>query len=180
MKFTETRLKNAFLIETEPRKDERGFFLRTFCSREFAGYGLRTNMVQSNLSHSVSKFTLRGMHYQSDGAEEAKLVRCSRGRIWDVIIDLRPGSPTYCQHQGFELSGENNLMLYVPEGFAHGFITLVDNSEVFYQVSNFYDPSREHGVRWNDKIFGIEWPTTRPVISAKDSAHPDYVPLKRT
>lgn len=174
MKFRETVLKGAFVIETELRKDERGSFERSFCAKEFKIYNLNNNMVQSNLSKSVKKHTLRGMHFQVNGAEEAKLVRCIKGRIWDVIIDIRPKSATYCNHFGIELSEENNLMLYVPEGFAHGFITLEKNSEVFYQVSNFYTPESERGIRWNDKSFNIKWPTDNPVISDKDNSHPDF------
>jgi dTDP-4-dehydrorhamnose 3,5-epimerase len=115
------------------------------------------------------------MHFQQNGAEEAKLVRCIKGKIWDVIIDIRPNSDTYCQHVGIELSENNNLMLYVPEGFAHGFITLEDDCHVFYQVSNFYTPNSENGIRWNDQLFGIQWPTLNPIISDKDNQHQDFI-----
>ena len=179
MKFTETELKGAFVIEMVPRVDERGFFARTFCAHEFSENGLKSNMVQSNLSKSTLKNTLRGMHYQVNGAEEAKLVRCTRGKIRDVIIDIRPESATYCKHFSIELTDENYKMLYVPEGFAHGFITLTDNCEVFYQVSNFYTPNSEKGIRWNDTLFNIEWPTKNPIISEKDNAHPDFIPVKK-
>ena len=175
MVFTETELKGAFIIDLEKRVDERGFFARTYCADEFAKHGLSTSMPQSNMSLSKSKYTLRGMHYQIDGAEEAKLIRCTKGKILDVIIDIRKNSPTYCQHIAVELSSENYRMLYVPEGFAHGFITLKDDVEVDYQVSQFYTPGKERGIRWNDPLFGIKWPTEKPVISEKDATHPDFV-----
>jgi dTDP-4-dehydrorhamnose 3,5-epimerase len=175
MIFTETKLKGAFIIELEKRIDERGFFARTFCADEFKKHGLNTNMPQSNMSLSKFKNTIRGMHYQVDGAEEAKLIRCTKGSILDVIIDIRKGSPTFAQHIKVELTDENYKMLYVPEGFAHGFITLSDNVEVSYQVSQFYTPGKEKGIRWNDPMFKIEWPTSNPVISDKDAAHPDYI-----
>lgn len=175
MKFTETKLPGAFIIDLEKRFDERGFFARTFCANEFAAHGLKTNMVQGNMSLSKLKGTLRGMHYQVDGAEEAKLIRCTKGAILDVIIDIRKDSPTYCQHIAVELNDENHTMLYVPEGFAHGFITLVDNIEVSYQVSQFYTPGKEKGIRWNDPLFGINWPIANPIVSEKDAVHPDYV-----
>ncbi len=174
MQFKEIYLKGGFVITTEPRKDERGSFERTFCANEFKSMGLKHIMVQSNLSKSTQKHTLRGMHYQVNGAEEVKLVRCIKGRIWDVIIDIRPGSATYCQHFGIELSEYNDTILYVPEGFAHGFITLEHNCYVSYQVSNFYTPNSERGIRWNDKTFNINWPVTDPIISEKDNNHPDY------
>lgn len=177
MIFIETELKGAYIIEIEPHIDERGFFARTFCVNEFKQQGLNYNMVQSNLSKSLKKNILRGMHYQVNGAEEAKLVRCIRGKIWDVIIDLRPDSSTYCKHIDVELSEYNNRMIYVPEVFAHGFITLVDNCEVFYQVSNFYTPNSELGIRWNDSLFKINWPTNQPIISEKDKSLPDFVPI---
>jgi len=174
MIFTETKLKGAFIIELQKREDERGFFARTYCADEFAKHGLSTNMPQSNMSLSKEKGTLRGMHFQVDGAEEAKLIRCTRGSILDVIIDIRKDSATYCQHIAVELTDQNHRMLYVPEGFAHGFITLVNNVEVAYQVSQFYTPGKEKGIRWNDPLFGIEWPTTNPIISEKDAVHPDF------
>ncbi len=175
MIFTETKLKGAFIIDLEKRFDERGFFARTFCANEFAAHGLKTNMVQGNMSLSKQKGTLRGMHYQVDGAEEAKLIRCTKGAILDVIIDIRKDSATYCEHIAVELTDENHRMLYVPEGFAHGFITLVDNIEVSYQVSQFYTPGKEKGIRWNDPLFNIQWPTSSPVVSEKDGQHPDYI-----
>lgn len=175
MKFTETKLKGAFIIELEPFVDLRGSFARTFCANEFAAHGLNTVMPQSNLSISKPKYTLRGMHYQVDGAEEAKLLRCQKGAIIDTIIDIRKDSPTYCEYLQVELTDKNNTMLYVPEGFAHGFITLEEDCEVFYQVSEFYTPGKEKGIRWNDPLFNITWPTNEPVLSDKDAAHPDYI-----
>lgn len=175
MIFTETKLKGAFVIELEKRYDDRGFFARTFCANEFAAHGLKTNMVQGNMSLSKLKGTLRGMHYQVDGAEEAKLIRCTKGAILDVIIDIRKDSATYCEYIAVELTDENHKMLYVPEGFAHGFITLVDNIEVSYQVSQFYTPGKEKGIRWNDPLFNIQWPIANPIVSEKDGQHPDYL-----
>lgn len=175
MIFTETKLKGAFIIDIQKREDERGFFARTFCADEFKTHGLNTVMPQSNMSLSKFKNTIRGMHFQVDGAEEAKLIRCTKGGILDVIIDIRKNSPTYCQHIAVELTEENYRMLYVPEGFAHGFCTITDNVEVSYQVSQFYTPGKEKGIRWNDPLFGIVWPTQNPIISEKDAVHPDFV-----
>ena len=174
MIFTETKLKGAFIIDLEKRTDDRGFFARTYCAEEFAKHGLSTSMPQSNMSLSKFKNTLRGMHYQIDGAEEAKLIRCTRGSILDVIIDIRKKSETYCQYFSVELTDENHRMLYVPEGFAHGFITLSDNVEVSYQVSQFYTPGKEKGIRWNDPLFNIQWPIDQPILSEKDAIHPDF------
>ena len=175
MIFTETKLKGAFVIDLEKRSDERGFFARTYCADEFSKHGLKTNMPQSNMSLSKQKHTIRGMHFQVDGAEEAKLIRCTKGSILDVIIDIRKDSATYCEHIFVELTEENHRMLYVPEGFAHGFITLTDNVEVSYQVSQFYSPGKEKGIRYNDPLFGINWPTSNPIISDKDGVHPDFI-----
>ena len=175
MKFTETKLKGAFIIELEPFIDLRGSFARTFCAHEFSEYGLRSNLVQSNLSKSKPKYTLRGMHFQVDGAEEAKLMRCQKGSILDTIIDIRKDSETYCEHIQVELTDNNNTMLYVPEGFAHGFITLEENCEVFYQVSEFYTPGKEKGILWNDPLFNINWPTNNPILSNKDANHLNYI-----
>ncbi len=174
MKFIETKLIGAFIIELEPFHDHRGSFARTFCANEFAEHGLKENLVQTNLSISYPKHTLRGMHYQIEGAEEAKLVRCIKGHILDSIIDLRNDSPTYCEHVSVELTGDNNRMFYVPEGFAHGFVTLEDNCHVMYQVSNFYAPGKERGIRWNDPMFNIQWGVEHPILSDKDSILPDY------
>lgn len=175
MKFNETILKGAYVIELEPRIDHRGFFSRTFCANEFKKYGLEENMVQSNLSYSKEKHTLRGMHYQVNGHEEVKLVRCTKGRLLDTIVDLRPASPTYCQYFSVELTSDNFKMLYVPKGFAHGFLTLEENTEIFYQVSSFYSQENERGVRWNDPAFKIAWPVKNPILSEKDKIHPDYI-----
>ena len=170
MKFTETKLKGAFVIELEERTDDRGFFARTFCAREFEEHGLKTSLVQSNMSYNHKKGTMRGMHYQVAPAMEAKLVRCTRGSVYDAIVDLRPDSPTYLQHFGLELSADNHKALYVPEMFAHGYLTLTDGAEVFYQVSEFYTPGTERGLRYNDAALGIEWPVAIEVISEKDAA----------
>lgn len=177
MIFTKTKLEGAYIIDLEKREDPRGFFARTFCANEFAQHGLKQTMFQGNMSLSKPLFTLRGMHYQIDGAEEAKLIRCTKGSILDVIIDIRPNSATYCQHISVELTQENYRQLYVPEGFAHGFITLEENCEVSYLVSQFYTPGKEKGIRWNDPLFGIKWPTDSPIISEKDAVHPDFIKL---
>lgn len=168
MRFIDTKLKEAFIIELEPKEDERGFFARSFCQEEFKAHGLNSRVVQCNISFNRKRGTLRGLHYQIAPYEEAKLVRCTRGAIYDVIIDLRPESPTFKQWIGVELTAENHRMLYVPEGFAHGFQTLEDNTEVFYQVSEFYHPESERGVRWDDPAFNIEWPLPVTVVSEKD------------
>lgn len=176
MIFTETKLAGAFILDLEKRGDHRGFFARTFCANEFEEYGLRTNFVQANMSKSLEKYTLRGMHYQVDGAEEAKLIRCTRGRILDVIIDMRSDSKTFCDHIAVELTEDNFRQLYVPEGFAHGFLTLEDEIEVTYLVSQFYSPGKEKGIRWNDPLFNIDWPIDAPVLSEKDANHENFVP----
>lgn len=175
MIFKETTLKDAFVIELQKREDERGFFARTFCRDEFAAHGLNTIYPQCNMSLSKDKFTLRGFHYQIDGAEEAKVVRCIRGALLDVIIDVRKGSPSYGQHLAVELTADNYVALYVPEGFAHSFITLEENTEAFYMVSAMYTPGKERGIRWNDPAFGVKWPTDQPIVSEKDANWPDYV-----
>lgn len=168
MIFTETKLKGAFLIDIEPREDERGFFARSWCEDEFAKYGLNTRVVQCNISFNKKRGTLRGMHYQSEPFPEAKLARCTAGAIYDVILDLRPNSPTFKQWVSVELTAENRRALYIPEGFAHGFQTLEDNTEVFYQMSEFYHPECARGVRWDDPAFGIEWPIEEIIISVSD------------
>ncbi len=175
MIFEETALKGAYIIHPEKLEDDRGFFARVWCENEFEAHGLSTSMVQSNLSFNHNKGTLRGMHFQIFPYEEVKLVRCTLGVIYDVIIDLRNDSPTFMKWTGVELSADNHRMLYVPEGFAHGYQTLADRSEVFYQVSQFYTPNSESGVRWNDSAFNIEWPETAVrTISEKDQKWPDY------
>lgn len=174
MIFKETSLKGAFIIEPELKEDERGFFARTWCQREFMDHGLNTSLVQCNISFNRIKGTLRGMHFQRPPYEEAKLVRCTMGKIYDVIIDLRPDSATFKKWFALELSDDNRTMLYIPEGFAHGFITLTDNTEVFYQMSQFYHPEYADGVRWNDPAFNINWPIDVKVISDKDKGFPDF------
>lgn len=177
MIFKETKLKGAFIIEMEPIKDMRGFFARAWCKKEFEEHGLKPYLVQANITFSREKGTLRGMHYQVAPYQEAKLVRCLKGALFDVIIDLRPDSPTYREWIDIELAEDNYKMLYVPEGFAHGYQTSEDNTEVFYQVSQFYCPESERGIRWNDPAFGIRWPQTQDlVISKKDKKWPDFLP----
>ena len=175
MIFTETKLKGAFEIEIKKLEDERGFFGRSWCAHEMEDHGLKTNICQVNTSFSKMKGTLRGMHYQLDPYQETKLIRCTRGKILDVIIDLRKDSPTYKEWIAVELSQDNYKMLYVPEDFAHGFITLEDDSEVYYLVTQFYAPGAEAGIRWDDPGFNIKWPMTPVVISEKDKSHPNYI-----
>jgi dTDP-4-dehydrorhamnose 3,5-epimerase len=174
MLFHSTTLQDAKRIELEKRGDERGFFARTFCEREFAAQGLETQFVQQNASRSAQQGTLRGMHFQKGADAEVKLIRCLSGAILDVIVDLRPESPTYKKWEAFELSDANSDMLYVPRGFAHGFVTLTDNVEVTYLVSAFYAPAAEGGVRWNDPVIAIAWPFEPTVLSPKDAAWPDF------
>ena len=176
MIFTETPLSGAYLIDVEPHRDERGLFARSWCEKEFRDHGLNTRLVQCSISFSDCKGTLRGMHFQLPPHEETKLVRCTAGSIFDVIIDLRPKSPTYCQHFAVELSATNHRMLYVPRGFAHGLQTLEDRSEVFYQMSQEYVSEASRGVRWDDPAFAIEWPLDVTVISPRDRQFPDFVP----
>lgn len=175
MILTPTAVKGAFILEPEKLHDYRGFFARTWCQKEFEAYGLNPRLVQCSLSFNKTQGTLRGMHYQVAPHEEAKLVRCIRGAIYDVIIDLRPESPTFKQHIGVILSAENYKTLYIPEGFAHGFLTLEDNTEVFYQMSEFYHPESTRGVRWNDPTFGIHWLTEVKVIAERDCHYPDFI-----
>lgn len=174
MIFTETKLKDVFILELEKNVDERGYFARTFCENEFSNAGIPFKPVQANISYNQHKHTLRGMHYQASPDEEAKLVNCVRGAIYDVIIDIRVGSPTFNKWLGIELSAENKKMLYIPEGFAHGFITLADDTEVNYLMSEFYKPGSGRGLRWDDPAFNIEWPAEISVISEKDKQWPPY------
>ncbi len=201
MIFKETRLKGAFIIELEPIEDNRGFFARSFCQEEFRLHGLNTNIVQCNISFNKKKGTLRGMHYQAAPYEEEKLVTCIKGAIYDVIIDLRPDSDTYCQWIAVELTAYRSQLpadssqliahgadlsanclpltahynlLYVPKGFANGFLTLEDHTEIFYQMSEFYAPGYGRGIRWNDPVFGIKWPEEVKVISNQDKNYPDF------
>ena len=176
MMFLEKSLKGAFIIEIEMQEDHRGFFARSWCQREFEAHGLNPRFVQCNVSFNKKKGTLRGMHYQVAPYAEAKLVRCTMGSIYDVIIDLRPESPTFMDHYAVVLSAENRKAVYIPEDFAHGFQTLEGNTEVFYQMSEFYVPGCVRGVRWDDPAFGIQWPPDERIISDKDRAYPDFRP----
>jgi dTDP-4-dehydrorhamnose 3,5-epimerase len=177
MRFLETPLPDAFIIELTPVGDDRGHFARTFCRAEFEAHGLNPNILQVNTALSKRRGTLRGMHYQDAPHAEAKLVRCIRGALFDVIVDLRPASSTYCRWFGIELTPDGGKMLYVPEGFAHGYQTLMDHTEVTYQVSASYAPQAEGGFRWDDPSVAISWPITEGVLlSAKDRAWPDFTP----
>lgn len=175
MIFSTTPLAGAFVVDVEQRADDRGYFARAWCQREFADMGLSHEVVQCNLSHTTRRGTLRGMHWQAAPYGEAKLVRCTRGSVWDVIIDLRPDSPTYTRHFGVELTSGSARALFVPEGFAHGFVTLDDETDVLYQMSQFYEPSAARGVRWNDPAFGIAWPISDPLLHPRDAHYPDFV-----
>ena len=172
MRFIPTTLDGAFVVEIEPVADSRGLFARTFCAREFAQYGLTETFVQDSVSWNASKGTLRGLHYQRPPHGEVKLVRCTAGALLDVIVDLRPASPTYLQHVCVELTAENRRALYIPAMFAHGFQTLMDGTEVAYQISAFYAPDHGAGLRWNDPRLGIEWPLAVSVMSEKDQSWP--------
>jgi dTDP-4-dehydrorhamnose 3,5-epimerase len=177
MKFLETRLQGVYEIEAEPREDERGFLARSFCQREFEARGLVTAIAQCSVSYNRERGTLRGMHYQQAPYAEAKLIRCLRGALCDVVIDLRPQSSTFLQWVAVELKarpGRLSRMLYVPEGFAHGFQTLEDDTELFYQISEFHTPEAARGVRWDDPAFRIEWPEPVRVISDRDRTYPDF------
>jgi dTDP-4-dehydrorhamnose 3,5-epimerase len=176
MKFSPTALAGATIVDQERHMDARGYFARTFCEREFAEHGLPSRMVQSNVSLTTTVGTLRGMHYQDP--PEDKLVRCMRGAIWDAIVDLRPGSPTYCQWLGMELSASNGRMLLVPKGFAHGFVTLADDAVVCYQMSEFHRPGGERGACHDDPAFGIEWPVPVVQVSDKDRSWPRFIPRR--
>jgi len=172
--FKETFLKGAFVIEPERIEDERGFFARTYCRETFQSNNLNPNLAQCNISFNRRKGTLRGMHFQIKPYEEAKLIRVTKGSIYDVIIDLRTDSPTFKQWMAVELSAENRTQLYIPEGFAHGFQTLQDETEMFYQMSEFYRPQSARGIRWDDPAFGIEWPIYEKIISIKDQQYPGF------
>ncbi len=177
MKFTTTDVTGVWLIEPERFSDERGFFARTYCREEFAAHGLNPAVVQCNISFNTRRGTLRGLHSQLPPWEEAKLVRCSRGAIFDVALDLRPNSATYLKHVTAELTSDNGCMLYIPEGVYHGFLSLEDNSEVHYQMSQYYHPESSVGVRYNDPAFGIQWPEVVRVISERDRTFADFSPL---
>jgi len=174
MRFYETQLSGLFEIHLEPKSDERGFFARSWCEKEFEKHGLNSRILQCNVSFNMRKGTLRGMHFQDEPHAEAKLIRCTRGAIYDVAIDLRCDSKTSKQWVGIELTAENRKMLYIPEGFAHGFLTLEDHTEIFYQMSEFYYPELARGVRWNDPTFNIRWPEEVAVISERDRTYPDF------
>jgi len=176
MKFTETRLKGAYVVEIERIEDDRGFFGRAWCTKEFEDEGLNGAILQINTSFSKLKGTIRGMHYQVDPYQETKFIRCTRGCIYDVIIDLRPDSKTFKQWLSTELSSDSYKMIYVPENFAHGFVTLEDDTEVYYPVTQFYTPNSERGLRYDDPAFSIDWPIPVTVYSEKDLSHPAFDP----
>ena len=172
--FVPTLVPGAFVVEPERHFDERGYFARTWCRREFELKGLNPDVVQCSSSRTLQRGTLRGMHWQAPPNAEIKLVRCTRGAIWDAIIDLRADSPTYCQYFGVELTENSGRALYIPVGFAHGFVTLEDDTEVLYQMSNYHEPSASRGVRWNDPAFGIAWPVADPIMHRRDREYPDF------
>jgi len=174
MKFQETELEGAWIVDINRLEDERGFFARSFCQREFAEHGLNSCVAQCNISYNKQKHTLRGMHWQNSPFQEAKVVQCMQGSIYDVIVDLRLESATFGSHLGISLSAEEHRMLYIPEGFAHGFLTLEDHTALYYLMSEFYAPDYASGFRWNDPFFKIAWPAGAEVISEKDSAYPDF------
>jgi dTDP-4-dehydrorhamnose 3,5-epimerase len=176
MKFHASTIRGAYTIEPERRGDDRGFFARVFCQNEFSAAGLTSEFVQMNNSLSAKKGTLRGLHYQLPPKAEVKIVRCVRGALWDVILDLRPASLTFGKSFGAELSAENRLMMYVPQGFAHAILTLTDDVEALYLVSEYYSPNQERGVRWNDAKFKVSWPIQPIELSAKDANWPDFDP----
>ena len=169
MIFSETKLRGAFIIDLKRLEDERGFFARAFCQREFMEHGLKPVIAQANIAFSRTKGTLRGMHFQFSPAAETKLVRCTRGAVWDIIVDIRPESPTYLDHIGVELTADNYRAIYVPERFAHGYQVLEENSETSYQVGEFYTPSSEGGLRYDDPKLGLKWPMPVTNMTTKDS-----------
>ena len=174
MKFHETKILGVFEICLEPHQDERGFFARAWCQKEFDDRGLNSRMVQCNISRNAHKGTLRGMHFQEAPFSETKIVRCARGAVYDVVVDLRPQSKTFKDWAALTLTEEAGNMVYIPEGCAHGFLTLTDGADVFYQMSEFYKPEAARGVRWNDSAFGIHWPADVKVISERDRTYPDF------
>ena len=176
MIFHETEIPGVVLVELERLEDERGFFARSFCAEEFASQGLMANFVQANLAHNDRRGTLRGLHYQADPAPEPKLVRCTRGAVFDVAVDLRPDSASYCRWTGHQLDAQGHRALYIPAGCAHGLLTLQDHSEVSYLMGAAYVPELARGVRWNDPAFAIDWPFEPAVISARDAGFPDFEP----
>ena len=174
MKFAETELKGVFVVDVEPRSDERGFLAVGFNREEFAKHGLDPNVVQCNITYNAKRGTLRGMHFQVKPHEQPKLVRCVRGSVFDVAVDLRPESPTFRKWVGYDLTADNRRMLYIPAGLAHGFVTLEDDTEVIYQMSEVYAPESARGVRWNDPAFGIKWPVKPVVVNERDASYPDF------
>jgi dTDP-4-dehydrorhamnose 3,5-epimerase len=179
MIFTETALQGAYVIDLERLEDERGFFARCWCRTEFKAHGLNPRLVQCSVSFSARKGTLRGMHYQAEPYQETKLIRCTAGSIYDVIVDIRPDSPSFKKHFSAVLTSENRRALFAPEGFAHGFLTLSDDTEVLYQMSEVHAPEYARGFRWNDPAFGIEWPAAVQAISDRDRDYPDFGPPGR-
>jgi dTDP-4-dehydrorhamnose 3,5-epimerase len=173
MLFAETRVRGAFVVDVEPIEDERGFFARSWCRDEFETRGLNPCVVQCNVSHNRLAGTLRGIHFQAAPHQEAKLVRCTKGAIYDVVVDLRKGSETFLQHEGVVLNDDNRRALYIPEGCGHAFLTLADDTEVFYQMSQFYAPAAGRGLRWDDESLDIRWPHPVRVISERDRTYPD-------
>ena len=180
MIFTETGLPGAVVIDLDRHEDERGFFARTWCRTEFETHGLDGGLVQCSVSRNRLRGTLRGLHYQTPPHAEVKLVRCTMGAVFDVIVDLREDSPTRGRYFAATLTADNHRAMYVPKGFAHGFLTLVDDCEVYYQMSEIYHPEVSRGVRWNDPAFGIAWPETPVVISERDATYPDFAAGQRT
>ncbi len=176
MIFTPLPLAGAFLIELERISDERGFFARAWCAEAFTEHGLDASLSQCNISFNARRNTLRGLHWQAAPHQETKLVRCTQGAVWDVIVDLRPTSPTFLRWHAVELDSRNRLALYIPHGFAHGFQTLADDSELFYHMSAPHHPECTRGARWNDPAFAISWPHAAPSLSPRDAKHPAFVP----
>lgn len=174
MRFTDAALPGVYLIDIQPLEDERGFFARVWCRDELERKGLASDLGQMSLSFNRRKGTLRGVHYQAAPHEEVKLVRCTRGAIYDVLLDLRRDSPTFRQWISAELTAENRRTLYVPKGIAHGFQTLADDTEILYQISEFHHPESARGVRWDDPAFGIDWPDRRPILSERDASYPEF------
>lgn len=174
MRFAPAVPEGLVIVDLEPREDERGHFARTFCAEEFARAGLPASFVQCNTSFNRHCFTLRGLHYQDEPHPEGKLVRCTRGAVFDVAVDIRPGSPTFRQWLGVELSADNGRALWIPPGFAHGFVTLAGDTELFYQMTEYYHPGLARGLRWDDPAFAIAWPVARPIVSARDANHPAF------
>lgn len=175
MKFREAKIAGVFEVCLEPRTDDRGFFARAWCQKEFEAQGLNSTVVQCNISRNARKGTLRGMHYQTHPFSETKVVRCTRGAVYDVVLDLRPESKTFKQWVSVVLTEESGNMVYIPDGCAHGFLSLKDGSDVFYQMSEFYNPEAARGVRWDDDAFGIVWPEKIEVISERDRTYPDFI-----